>query len=167
MSIELSLELEGYAVFFALKTYASSIDWLSVGQKLNELDVLTEQLGVTSLSGFISTTREDVPFDEEDLDYFEQLSELVDNRWYLDSRVLWSTNVQWFVPSQGLVTIRALLGYLRPLQIEKETIANDSQTWSENLKPDYVGVIYELEEMEKILNQGVEENRLFRIRELW
>lgn len=165
--MNIGLFLEGYDVFFVSTLYASSINWLSVAQKLNELDILAEQLGVTSLNSFINTTRDDVPLGDYELSEFEQVSELVGGHWYLDGQVLWSTSVQWFAPEQGLVTVRTLLSYLRSLQQEKEFTADNSQAWNENLKPDYLGVIYELEEMEKVLSQGVEESRLFRIFVVW
>lgn len=57
--------------------------------------------------------------------------------------------------------MRSLLSHLRSLQDEQEITAFDEQDWDE--EQDYGDVIGELEEVEKILNQAVQENRLFRM----
>ena len=74
---------------------------------------------------------------------------------------------QLFPSEQGLATVQALLNHLRNLQQEKELRAATAQAQHESRESDYIGVIYELEEMEKVLYQGVQENRAFRISIPW
>jgi len=162
MGVQLFPTLEGYDKYYFLRPSTCSVDWKSIPHKLDELDALAEQLEVASLSSFMNCTRDDFPSDDKTKDEFEQDSDLIDGVWYYQGQVLWSVEPQWFVPNQGLVAVRSLLNHLRFSQ-DEEVVADYDQDWNENLEQDYRGVIHELEEMEKILNRAVRENRLFRI----
>lgn len=162
MGVQLFPTLKGYDKYYFLKPSARSVDWKTIPHKLDELDTLAEQLEVASLSSFVNSTRDDFPSDDKTKEEFEQDSELIDGVWYYQGQVLWSVEPQWFVPNQGLVTVRSLLNHLRFPQ-DKEVVTDYDQDWNENLEQDYGGVIHELEEMEKILDRAVRENRLFRI----
>lgn len=139
----------------------SSGDWKSVPLKIDEIDELAEQLGVASLSSFVNITRDESIFDDEIMKELENDGELIDGIWYHEGQYLWSVEPQWFAPDLGLVTARSLLSHLRSSQNEQEVTAFDEQDWDE--EQDYTGVIIELENLEKILNRAVQENKLFRI----
>lgn len=163
MGVQLFPVLEGYDKYHFCRPSVQSVDWKSIPLKIEELDTFADQLEVASLNTFVSSTREDLPFDDETMDEFEQDSELINGVWYYQGQVLWSVEAQWFAPDQGLVTVRGLLNQLRFLQDGKEVIEDEAQNWHEDLEQDYSGVILELEEMEKILHRAIQENRLFRI----
>jgi hypothetical protein len=150
--------LKGYDKYYFLSNSVG--DWKSIPQKIDELDELAEQLGVTSLGSFINVTRDESVFDEETMDELEQDGELIDGVWYHEGQYLWSVEPQWFAPDQGLVTVRRLLSHLRSFQDEKAIAALDEEDWDEDQDGAVIG---ELEEMEKILHRAQQENKLFRI----
>lgn len=159
MGVQFFPALEGYAKDYFFTN--SSNDWKSIPHKIDELDMLAEQLGVASLSSFLNVTRDESVFDDEIMDELEQDAELIDGVWYRQGQYLWSIEPQWFAPNQGLVTVRSLLTHLRSSQDEQEVTVFGERDWDE--EQDYGGVISELEVLEEILNRAVQENKLFRI----
>lgn len=160
MGIQYFPALQGYDKYHFYGPPFADGDWKSIPLKIDELEELAEQLGVASLSNFINITRDESIFDDDIMDELEQEGELINGIWYYQGSYLWSIEPQWFAPDQGLVTVRTLLSHLSSLQGEQEISAFDEQDWNEEDNGDVIG---ELEEMEKILNRAVQENKLFRI----
>ena len=158
MSVQFFPALEGYDKNHFLNYL--SCDWTSIPHKIDDLNVLTEQLGLTSLVNFLNVTRDESVFDDETMDELEKDGELIDGIWYYQGEPQWSVEPQWFLPEQGLRTVRNLLTHLRSdcgLEIEMSTF--DEQDWGHN----YLEVMIELAALEEILNRAVQEHKMFRI----
>ena len=158
MSVQFFPALEGYDKNHFL-TYLSC-DWTSIPRKIDELNVLTDQLGLVSLISFLNVTRDESIFDDETMDELEKDGELIDGIWYYQDDPQWSIEPQWFSPEQGLRTICSLLPHLRSdygLEVEMTTF--NEQDWEH----DYLEVMIELAALEEILNRAVQEHKMFRI----
>ncbi|MBE9008843.1 hypothetical protein IQ250_01270 [Pseudanabaenaceae cyanobacterium LEGE 13415] len=157
MGVQLIPVLEGYDKYYSLKR--SSPDWKSIPHRLEELDAIAKQLEVEPLTSFISMTRDETAFGEEDMAEFESESEFIDGAWYYQGSLLWTIEPQWTLAKVGLVTVRGLLDRIRACQPE---FSADSDNGSDE-EQDFRSVIYELEAMERIISQARQENRRFRL----
>ncbi|PSB16636.1 hypothetical protein C7B65_21160 [Phormidesmis priestleyi ULC007] len=120
MGVQLFPALQDYDKYHFWEPSLRQVDWKSVPHHLEELDTLAAKLGIESLYRFINTTRDDTPFDDETMDGFESDGELIDEAWYYQGQMLWSVELKWFDPGQGLITVRHLISYLHSVQGELE-----------------------------------------------
>ncbi|MBD2078009.1 hypothetical protein H6F86_29795 [Phormidium sp. FACHB-592] len=162
MGVQLFPVLEGYERDYLF--IHRSGDWKSVASMLEELDGIAEQIEIEPISEFINCTRSEspLPFDDEELEEFEQLGELIDGVWYYEGRELWSIEPQWSLPEQGLKTVRALIHHLRSLLPEWDLLSSDDRELDEDTE-DYQGALSELEELESVLIKAQNEGKRFRI----
>jgi hypothetical protein len=155
MGVQIFPALQGYDKYYFL--HSESLDWKSIPSVLENLGELARKIGVNSLGHFVNSTREEMQFDEESLEAFEQDSELIDGVYYFQGRAMWSIEPQWFEIAQGIETIQGLLDVLPHKQ--KELSEEEEENWADSL----VGVRSELEGMAGILKRGGEEGRCFRL----
>lgn len=162
MGVQLFPVLEGYERDYFLIHHSG--DWKSVASMLEKLDGIAEQIEIELISEFINCTRNEslLPFDDEELEEFERLGELIDGVWYYEGHELWSIEPQWSSPEQGLETVRALIHHLRSLLPEWDLLSSDDRELDEDTE-DYQGALYELEELESVLIKAQNEGKRFRI----
>lgn len=160
MGVQLIPAIEGYdKYYFSLKR--STPDWKSIPYRLEELDMIANQLGVATFTSFVSVTRDETAFGEEDMAEIEAENEFIDGAWYYQGSLLWSIAPQWTVANVGLVTVRTLLNHIRSCQPRFSIDLDDDQELDE--KQDLECVLHELEAMERILEQAQQENKRFRL----
>lgn len=123
---------------------------------------MAEQLEVKPFSSFLNCTRDETFFDDEDVEEWERVGELINGIWYYEGNELCSIEPQWSSPEQGLATVRALIHHLHSLIPEWDLLSNDDQELDEDTE-NYQGALYELEELESVLIKAQEEGKRFRI----
>jgi hypothetical protein len=155
MGVQYFPVLQGYEKLYFCESQSACGDWKSLPQRIAELDTFADKLGILQLSSFISVDRDESIFDDDMVDDMERDGELINGSWYYQEQYLWSVELQWFPPDQGLITVRSLVSHLYMIQ-DKEAIDEDDE------EP-YESVIIELQAMEKILNRAIQEKKLFRI----
>ncbi|GAP94956.1 hypothetical protein [Leptolyngbya sp. NIES-2104] len=160
MGVQLIPALEGYDKYY-FSGKRSRVDWKTIPHQIEKLDAIAKQLGVATITSFTSITRDDAVFDEAEIAEFEAESEFINGAWYYQGSLLWSIEPQWTASEVGLVTVRALLGHIYSPQQEFDIGLDDEQKWDE--EQDNRGVINELKAMERILSQGQQENKRFRM----
>ncbi|XGV99038.1 MAG: hypothetical protein ACAF41_08890 [Leptolyngbya sp. BL-A-14] len=129
---------------------------------LEEIDEMAEQLEVEPFSSFLNCTRDETFFDDEALEEWERVGELIDGIWYYEGNELWSIEPQWSSPEQGLKTVRALIAHLQSLLPEWDLLSRNDQEFDEDTEHDQ-GALYELEELESVLTKAQNESKRFRI----
>lgn len=155
MGVQLFPALEGYDKYCFLG-HSDFGDWKSIPYKIEELNKISSQLNIQPIMAFFNATCDEVDFETEDL---EDNGELIDGTWYYRGSFLCSLEPHWFEPEQGLTTIRGVLEYLRSTHPEIDL----SSLPESNKEEDFLGAIYELEGMAKILSQAQQENKKFRL----
>jgi hypothetical protein len=146
----------GYAKSYFSSSPLARSDWKAIPLKLDELEEIAEALSITPLNSFISISSDESIFDENIVQELERIGELINGRWYYDNQYLWSVEIQWFEPEQGLTMLHQLLLHLRD---QREQTSDDEIDWDDG----YEDIITELDDIVNILNKARQENRLFRI----
>ncbi|MGI0493788.1 hypothetical protein ACN4EG_18555 [Alkalinema pantanalense CENA528] len=111
MGVQIFPVLEGYDKCSFL--HSESVDWKTIALVMETLDALSAKVGVEALGCFVNSTREDMPFGEEEIEEVEQGSELVDGVYYFQGEVMWSVVPQWFEVRRGIEAVQGLLAELR------------------------------------------------------
>ena len=159
MSIQYFPVIQGYDKFRFYRSYLIHSDWKTIPEQIDELTEIAEQLSVRSIDSFISISKEESIFDEDIIEELESESELINGCWYYQGQYLWSREINWFDPEDGLNSIIALLNHFYHLKTQSN---DDRKEESYELENEEV-IITELEDMKNILNLALHENRLFRI----
>ncbi|OUC14940.1 MAG: hypothetical protein B0A82_09460 [Alkalinema sp. CACIAM 70d] len=157
MGVQVFPVLEGYNKHYFL--HSESVDWKAIAIVMERLEELSARVGVESLSCFVNSTREDMPFGEEEIEEIEQGSELLDGVYYFQGEVMWSVVPQWFEATRG---IEAVQGLLSELCCHQEELPEDEEDWDDE-SIDLMSAISELEVMLLILLRSQDEGCRFRL----
>lgn len=127
--------------------------WLSDCTTNQVLTVAAQQLSLTPVGDFMSSSRQDAleNLGEEEVEEYEEDAELRDRAYYLSGGLLWTLEKQWFEPREALKTVRGLLEWIEAHPEVPADFVPQTEDLPGAREYDAEGFAYILRELEAIL----------------